>query len=201
MAGLDEKLTMEKLNYISGKSGGSHAESPISCNFSPSAGHAKAEKPLDGSPPVAAGGWLPVTALHSTSSTPPPAPPPLSSRHSVRSRRTPRDLSFPASTLHWASEVARRCRMESSSGEELEEEFPGHEWITPQSSINAAYQSQTEKVGFFLIWLCSSALLLHSGQRIVGNFTPCAQRVLASLVSVNLCGAAPLVREISRFWI
>lgn len=35
--------------------------------------------------------------------------------------------------------------MESSSGEELEEEFPGHEWITPQSSINAAYQSQTEK--------------------------------------------------------
>lgn len=40
--------------------------------------------------------------------------------------------------------------MESSSGEELEEEFPGHEWITPQSSINAAYQSQTEKVRFLL---------------------------------------------------
>ncbi|CAL5083552.1 unnamed protein product [Urochloa decumbens] len=39
--------------------------------------------------------------------------------------------------------------MESSSGEELEEEYPGHEWITPQSSINAAYQSQTEKVRFF----------------------------------------------------
>jgi hypothetical protein len=38
--------------------------------------------------------------------------------------------------------------MESSSGEELEEEFPGHEWITPQSSVNAAYQSQTEKVRF-----------------------------------------------------
>lgn len=36
--------------------------------------------------------------------------------------------------------------MESSSEEELEEEFPGHEWITPQSSIRAAYQSQTEKV-------------------------------------------------------
>ncbi|KAG8080064.1 hypothetical protein GUJ93_ZPchr0007g4577 [Zizania palustris] len=35
--------------------------------------------------------------------------------------------------------------MESSSEEELEEDFPGHEWITPQSSIRAAYQSQTEK--------------------------------------------------------
>ncbi|KAK3125405.1 hypothetical protein QOZ80_7BG0604460 [Eleusine coracana subsp. coracana] len=35
--------------------------------------------------------------------------------------------------------------MESSSEEDLEEEFPGHEWITPQSSIRAAYQSQTEK--------------------------------------------------------
>nr|CAB3454688.1 unnamed protein product [Digitaria exilis] len=125
---------------------GSHTrtESPTACNFSPSARHAKAEKPQDGSPTVAAGGWLPVTALHSTSSNPTP-PPPLSSRHSVQPRRTRRDLPFPASTLHWASEVARSCRMESSSGEELEEEFPGHEWITPQSSINAAYQSQTEK--------------------------------------------------------
>jgi hypothetical protein len=36
--------------------------------------------------------------------------------------------------------------MESSSEEELEDDFPGHEWITPQSSIRAAYQSQTEKV-------------------------------------------------------
>lgn len=35
--------------------------------------------------------------------------------------------------------------MESSSEEELEDDFPGHEWITPQSSIRAAYQSQTEK--------------------------------------------------------
>ena len=78
---------------------------------------------------------------------------------------------------------------------------PGPRVDHPTASINAAYQSHTEKVGFFLILLCSSALLLHSGQRIVGNFTPCAQRVLASLVSVNLCGAAPLVREISQFWI
>ena len=36
--------------------------------------------------------------------------------------------------------------MESSSEEELEDDYPGHEWITPQSSIRAAYQSQTEKV-------------------------------------------------------
>jgi hypothetical protein len=39
-----------------------------------------------------------------------------------------------------------RSAMESSSEEELEDDFPGHEWITPQSSIRAAYQSQTEKV-------------------------------------------------------
>ncbi|XP_048555770.1 exocyst complex component EXO84C isoform X2 [Triticum urartu] len=38
-----------------------------------------------------------------------------------------------------------RPAMESSSEEELEDDFPGHEWITPQSSIRAAYQSQTEK--------------------------------------------------------
>jgi hypothetical protein len=44
------------------------------------------------------------------------------------------------------SKIAQRSRMGNSSEEELEEEFPGHEWITPQSSIRAAYQSQTEKV-------------------------------------------------------
>jgi hypothetical protein len=63
--------------------------------------------------------------------------------------------------------------MESSSGEELEEEFPGHEWITPQSSVNAAYQSQTEKVRF-PPFPCRAPRFstppLHSGQRMVGNF-------------------------------
>lgn len=50
--------------------------------------------------------------------------------------------------------------MESSSEEELEEDFPGHEWITPQSSIRAAYQSQTEKVcpPFLPSFLLHSAL-------------------------------------------
>lgn len=33
--------------------------------------------------------------------------------------------------------------MESS---EEEEEYAAHEWITPQSSVSAAYQSHTEKV-------------------------------------------------------
>lgn len=153
---------MGRLNCIAGMGGGSReeqkvtnppdAESSTAHSFPPIAGpgHAEPEKPLHGSPPVAAGGWLPVTALHSTSTSTPPPPPASSSRHPVPASRTPRNLSFPDSVLWEASEIARRCRMESSSGEELEEEFPGHEWITPQSSINAAYQSQTEKVRFLL---------------------------------------------------
>jgi len=60
--------------------------------------------------------------------------------------------------------------MESSSGEELEEEFPGHEWITPQSSVNAAYQSQTEKVRFLFPCSAIQMFLLHSGQHTVGQW-------------------------------
>jgi len=130
------------------------AESSTAHSFSPIAGpggpgHAKPENPLQSSPAVAAGGWLPVTALQSPSTSTPP-PPPSSSRHSLPASRAPSNLTFPDSALCKASEIVRRCRMESSSGEELEEEFPGHEWITPQSSVNAAYQSQTEKVRFLL---------------------------------------------------
>lgn len=60
--------------------------------------------------------------------------------------------------------------MESSSGEELEEEFPGHEWITPQSSINAAYQSQTEKG---IRKICSELLELKDAiENLSGNMQP-----------------------------
>jgi hypothetical protein len=52
--------------------------------------------------------------------------------------------------------------MESSSEEELEGELPGHEWITPQSSIRAAYQSQTEKVLRSPLFLTSPLFRLAS---------------------------------------
>uniref|UniRef100_A0A0E0ALK1 Exocyst component Exo84 C-terminal domain-containing protein n=1 Tax=Oryza glumipatula TaxID=40148 RepID=A0A0E0ALK1_9ORYZ len=57
--------------------------------------------------------------------------------------------------------------MESSSEEELEEDFPGHEWITPQSSIRAAYQSQTEKG---IRKICSELLELKDAiENLCGN--------------------------------
>lgn len=57
--------------------------------------------------------------------------------------------------------------MESSSEEELEDDFPGHEWITPQSSIRAAYQSQTEKG---IRKICSELLELKDAiENLCGN--------------------------------
>ncbi|KAL6856043.1 hypothetical protein ACP4OV_018845 [Aristida adscensionis] len=57
--------------------------------------------------------------------------------------------------------------MESSSEEELEEDFPGHEWITPQSSINAVYQSETEKG---IRKICSELLELKDAiENLCGN--------------------------------
>jgi hypothetical protein len=152
------------------------------------------KNPLQSSPAVAAGGWLPVTALQSPSTSTPPPPPPSSSRHSLPARRAPRNLPFPDSVLWEASEIARRCRMESSSGEELEEEFPGHEWITPQSSVNAAYQSQTEKVRFLLPCSALQMFLLHSAQHTVGQWgispaaVPCYFLLLWSLCGWGCLG-------------
>jgi hypothetical protein len=202
---------MGRLNCIAGMGAGSReeqkvtntnppdAESSTAHSFSPIAGpggpgHAKPEKPLQSSPAVAAGGWLPVTALQSPSTSTPPPPPPSSSRHSLPARRAPRNLPFPDSVLWEASEIARRCRMESSSGEELEEEFPGHEWITPQSSVNAAYQSQTEKVRFLLPCSALQMFLLHSGQHTVGQWgispaaVPCYFLLLWSLCGWGCLG-------------
>ncbi|KAM0870667.1 hypothetical protein ACQ4PT_039891 [Festuca glaucescens] len=60
-----------------------------------------------------------------------------------------------------------RSAMESSSEEELEDDFPGHEWITPQSSIRAAYQSQTEKG---IRKICSELLELKDAiENLCGN--------------------------------
>lgn len=44
----------------------------------------------------------------------------------------------------------RSGRGEQMESSEEDDDFPPHEWITPQSSINSIYQSDTEKVPRFL---------------------------------------------------
>ncbi|RZR75541.1 hypothetical protein BHM03_00060859 [Ensete ventricosum] len=72
------------------------------------------------------------------------------------SPRCQQNASFPSSSVTTDShgrekeeeeeeeeEVGEVDQMESS---EDDDDFPTHEWITPQSSINSIYQSHTEKV-------------------------------------------------------
>ncbi|VAH28834.1 unnamed protein product [Triticum turgidum subsp. durum] len=82
-----------------------------------------------------------------------------------------------------------RPAMESSSEEELEDDFPGHEWITPQSSIRAAYQSQTEKSICAVLWhsLFDWAPLQHN-YKYNGIRKTCSELLELKDAIENLCG-------------